>query len=370
MLYHRNGEKDKSMGNDDLIRIAELFCTDGMVTDTRPVGNGHINDTYLVTARNHSADEPKEYILQRINDHVFSDPGGLMDNIIAVTKHIGGRLAVIPARDGGSWCRYAGGCWRMMTYISGSYTCEMAGDPGQFREIGRAYGAFIETLSDLPAETLNETIEGFHDTRRRFDRLTEAIRKDPEGRKDSTLEEIGFALEREKDVDVLADCAARGEIPLRVTHNDTKINNVLLDRATGKAVCVIDLDTVMPGLAVNDFGDAIRSGAATGREDEPDTDSIGLDLELYRSFARGFLEGCPCITERERELFPVGARMMTLECGIRFLTDYLEGDHYFKTDYSEHNLVRCRTQFRLVRDMEEKWNEMRACIDEITAIHQ
>ncbi|MBQ6456374.1 MAG: aminoglycoside phosphotransferase family protein [Mogibacterium sp.] len=358
------------MGNEDLITIAELFCTDGRVTDIRPVGNGHINDTYRVTARDQETGDSGEYILQRINDHIFSDPGGLMDNITAVTKHIGGRLAVIPARDGGSWCRYAGGCWRMMTYFSGSYTCEKIDDPEQFREIGRAYGAFIEALSDFPAETLHETIEGFHDTRKRFDQLIEAVRKDTEGRKSFAAEEIRFAFEREKDVDILADCAARGEIPLRVTHNDTKINNVLLDRATGKAVCVIDLDTVMPGLAVNDFGDAIRSGASTGREDEPDADSIRLDLELYRSFARGFLEGCPSLTERERELFPVGARMMTLECGIRFLTDYLAGDHYFKTDYPEHNLVRCRTQFRLVRDMEEKWNEMRACIDEITAIHQ
>ena len=342
------------MGKDELIRITECFCIEGVVDTLVPIGNGHINDTYLAVASNLSGRGKREYILRRINDHVFTDPDGLMENIAAVTKHTAGRLAVIPARDGGNWCRCAGGCWRMMTYVSGTFTCEAMVSREQFREIGRAYGAFIESLSDFPADTLHETIPGFHDTRARFNRLLEAIRNDPEGRRESALGEICFALDHEKDVNMLSECAVRGEIPLRVTHNDTKINNVLLDRETGKAVCVIDLDTVMPGLAVNDFGDAIRSGAATGREDEPDAESVRLDMDLYRSFEQGFLEGCPHLTPREIELLPAGAKVMTLECGIRFLTDYLEGDHYFKTDYPEHNLIRCRTQFRLVKDMEDK----------------
>ncbi len=209
-------------------------------------------------------------------------------------------------------------------------------------------------MADFPVGELHETIRQFHDTRRRFENLLAAVRKDPCGRSSNAQAEIRFALEHEKDVDILNDCLAKGELPLRVTHNDTKINNVLLDRDTGKALCVIDLDTVMPGLAVNDFGDAIRSGAATGREDEPDADSVKLDMELYEAFRAGFIEGCPSLTDKELEMLPVGAKIMTLECGMRFLTDYLEGDWYYKTDYDDHNLVRSRTQFRLVRDMEEK----------------
>ena len=251
------------------------------------------------------------------------------------------------------------GHWRMMTYIDNAYSCERVESPAQFREIGRAYGSFIQELAGFPADELYVTIEGFHDTRRRFEQLMKACEADPVGRKAAALAEVRFACEHEKDVDILNDCVRRGELPVRVTHNDTKINNVLLDRDTGKAVCVIDLDTVMPGLAVNDFGDAIRSGASTGKEDEGDPEKVKLDMDLYRSYAEGFLAGCPDLTDKEIELMPVGAKLMALECGIRFLTDYIEGDHYFKTEYPEQNLVRCRAQFRLIQEMEEHWEEMR-----------
>ena len=359
--------KEDLINHEELLRIAGMFAAEGTPCSVRPAGNGHINDTYFVEYAaasggdsaasdegNESGTAARAYILQRINDNVFTSPELLMENMIKVTEHLHCPLHFIPCLDGGYVCRTDSGYWRMMNYIEKSCSCETVSDPKQFHEIGRAYGAFINDMADFPASELHETIEHFHDTRRRFASLLTAIRSDPCGRRARAEDEIRFALEHEKDVDILNEAAARGELPIRVTHNDTKINNVLLDRDTGKALCVIDLDTVMPGLAVNDFGDAIRSGASTGREDEPDAESVRLDLELYEAFRRGFIEGCPGLTEKEIEMLPVGAKMMTLECGIRFLTDYLEGDRYFKTDYPEHNLVRCRTQFRLVRDMEEK----------------
>ena len=340
------------MSNNDLKYVAEKFNIKGAVLDVTPTGNGHINDTYLVET------DSGRYILQRINTHVFKSPEQLMHNITAVTEFLRGPLRVIPNREGGPFTVTSDGHWRMMTYIDNSYSCERVEDPEQFREIGRAYGSFIQNLAGFPAENLYETIEGFHDTRRRFEQLMQACEADPLGRKNMALEEVRFACEHEKDTDVLNDCVRRGEIPVRVTHNDTKINNVLLDRDTGKAVCVIDLDTVMPGLAVNDFGDAIRSGASTGKEDD-DPGRVRLDLDLYRNYAEGFFARCPDLTEKEIELMPVGAKTMALELGIRFLTDYLEGDHYFKTKYPEHNLVRCRAQFRLVEEMEDHWEEMK-----------
>lgn len=377
---------------DSLRLVAERFC-DGCIVDIRPVGNGHINDTYLVETQELS----HRYILQRINDNVFSSPEDLMDNMLLVTEHLNGPLRVIRANDGRPYARIesgpARGYWRMLTYIENSYAIESLADytnrTSTFREIGRAYGAFISSLADLPPESLHIIIEGFHDTRKRFEQFRKACSEDKHGRAANAAAEIRFAFAHEKDVDILNDCVAKGEIPLRVVHNDTKTSNILLDRATGKAACVIDLDTVMPGLSVTDFGDAIRSGAATGREDEPinfanecpehDPGSrpeeseimagnssenhggrtgIALDLELYRSYAEGFIEGCPDLTDREIELLPVGAKVITLECGLRFLTDYLEGDTYFKTDYPEHNLARCRTQFSLLRDMEKKWEQL------------
>ena len=340
------------MNNTNLKHISELFYIEGAVLSVTSLGNGHINDTYLVVT------DSGRYVLQRINTHVFKSPDQLMHNIKAVTDYMHSRMQVITTREGDLCAVTPNGHWRMMTYIENSYTCEQIESSEQFREIGRAYGSFIHDLAGFPAEDLYETIEGFHDTRHRFEQLMQACEADPVGRKHTALAELRFACEREKDTDVLNDCVRRDEIPVRVTHNDTKINNVLLDKDKGKAVCVIDLDTVMLGLAVNDFGDAIRSGASTGKEDEGDLEKIRLDLDLYRSYAAGFIAGCPDLTEKEIELMPVGAKLMALECGIRFLTDYIEGDHYFKTAYPEHNLIRCRAQFRLVQEMEEHWEEM------------
>lgn len=351
----------------ELTGITELFCIEGPAVSVTPVGNGHINDTYLVCT------ETRKYIMQRINTDVFSDVDALMENVVSVTKYLGGRLEYIPARTGNYYCRYEGGecdagingTYRMMSCIDDAYSCEASDDPDVFYEIGKAYGSFISELADFPIESLNETIPDFHNTAKRFDDLKRAIDADAYGRKDSAAEEIRFALDREQDADVLCSMAARGMLPVRVTHNDTKINNVMLDRETGHAACVIDLDTVMPGLAVHDFGDAVRSGACTGREDEEDLRRIRLDLNIYRSLARGFMDGFPEMTEQEKKMMPDGARIMTLECGIRFLTDYLEGDKYFKTDYPGHNLVRCRTQFRLAENMEANRDEMQAIVNSI-----
>ena len=373
--------------NPELKRIAEMFCIDGVVVSVIPIGNGHINDTYLVTtvryvragrsdhANNNCIERHNDaglsakirkcrYILQRINTHVFQDPAVLMQNVVSVSKHLRGELSYIPCVDGGYYYVESGSaktksCWRMMTYIQNAYSCESADDPEIFCEIGRAYGAFISDLDDFPVESLSETIVGFHDTRKRFDDLVRVVEREPASRfmlrrKIQALDEISFALERERYVDILADSVKRGAMPVRVTHNDTKINNVMLDNDTHKAVCVIDLDTVMLGLAVHDFGDAIRSGALTGHEGEKDTDKARFDMKMYRAFERGFLEGFPNITVWEREMLPIGAEVMTLECGIRFLTDYLDGDRYFKTSYPGQNLVRCKAQFRLLREMEDK----------------
>ena len=357
----------------DLYDIAEGFSVEGQVRSIRPVGNGHINDTYLVECGPDG--EGHRYILQRINHEVFHDPMQLMENIVTVTEHLrkkilaeGGdpqreTISVIPARDGGILQISDGRYWRMISFIENTYTCEVVESAEEFIEAGCAFGQFQARLADLPAGSLHETIPGFHDTRLRFSELIRTIKEDPEKRVKTAQPEIDFVMEREYIADLLNDRIRAGEVPLRVTHNDTKINNVLMDRDTGKAICVIDLDTVMPGYAVNDFGDAIRSGACTGKEDESDPARISLDLCLFRSFAQGFIKGCRgSLTADEIQLLPEGALVMTFECGLRFLTDYLQGDRYFKTDYDTHNLVRCRTQLRLALDMEQKLPQMHEAI--------
>ena len=222
-----------------------------------------------------------------------------------------------------------------------------------------AFGNFQNLLADYPADTLFETIEGFHDTKARFEFFKRAVETDIKSRAAGVKKEIQFVLDHEDVAYCFSNLQAKGEIPIRVTHNDTKLNNIMIDNKTGKAICVIDLDTVMPGLAVNDFGDAIRFGASTGAEDEKDLSKVECSMELFDLFTKGFIEGCNGkLTKREMELLPMGAKVMTFECGMRFLTDYLQGDTYFKIHREEHNLDRCRTQFKLVSDMEKKWDQM------------
>lgn len=354
--------------------VATQFCFEGTPVDISRFGNGHINDTFIVTVD--CEGEKALYVLQRINSNVFKDPSAVMGNIWNVTEHIGNKLA----QTGGDvergvmkFCKTKNGegflsdkdgsFWRMYKYIDRSISLDLPETKEDFYESAYAFGAFQKMLSDFPAETLHETIADFHNTPDRFKKFLKAIEENKSGRKDQVEKEISFVLEREAFTHVLTDALSKGDIPLRVTHNDTKMNNVLLDEDTRKQVCVIDLDTIMPGLSVTDFGDSIRFGASTAAEDEKDLNKVHFDISLFEVYLEGFLKGCGGqLTANEIEFLPEGAKMMTLECGMRFLTDFLDGDTYFRTHYPEHNLDRCRTQFKLVSEMEEKWDDMKALV--------
>lgn len=346
------------------------FQLEGSPRDVHSYGNGHINDTYLVTYGD--AGTEKKYILQRMNHSIFRNPQALMENVAGVTSYLQEKirerngdpnretLSVIKTKDGKNYFEDSlHNFWRVFPFIEDTYCLEKVENAGDFYDCAQAFGSFQRQLADYPAETLHETIPLFHHTPSRFQTFQKAVREDPLGRADSVREEINFALAREADTHVLTDLLEKGELPLRVTHNDTKLNNILFDAVTKKALCIIDLDTVMPGLSLYDFGDAIRTGANTGAEDETDLSKIGLDLSLFETFTDGFLTGCAgSLTPLEIELLPMGAKLMTYECGIRFLADYLVGDVYFKIHREHHNLDRARTQFKLVADMEAKWEEM------------
>ena len=337
-----------------------------------PYGNGHINDTFLVIAE-------RRYILQRMNTVVFPHPEELMENIIGVTEHIrqkaaaaGGdvvraSLVVVPTLAKKHFFRdTTDHYWRMYEFTEGTKTQEVVESVADFESCAEAFGSFQQQLADYPAHQLHESIVNFHNTPWRYDNLMKAVSEDRCGRLAEVEEEVRFAREREQFCKTLETAREAGSLPLRVTHNDTKLNNILFDEKTSAPVCVIDLDTVMPGYSVNDFGDSIRFGANTAVEDETDLSKVTLDLELFEAYARGFLKGCNgSLTETEIKLLPVGAMMMTLECGMRFLTDYLEGDVYFKIHRPKHNLDRARNQFALVADMERKADQMNAIIERL-----
>ena len=338
-----------------------------------PYGNGHINSTFLVTF------DKERFILQRVNSHVFPRPHEVMKNILGVTEHLRakltaegkdakrGTLKVVTTLAGKPYFDDEDGeCWRVYEYIEDTVAPEKVECAQDFYNCAYAFGVFQQQLADYPAEQLYETITNFHNTPVRYENLMRAIEKDACGRVAKVGAEIKFAREREAFCKTLVAAHEAGELPLRVTHNDTKLNNILFDKDSGEATAVIDLDTVMPGFSVTDFGDSIRFGANTAAEDETDLSKVSLDLELFKVYAEGFLKGCNgSLTKKEIELLPAGAMMMTLECGMRFLTDYLEGDVYFKIHRPEHNLDRCRNQFALVADMERKLDEMNAIIAEI-----
>ncbi|MBE6703169.1 MAG: aminoglycoside phosphotransferase family protein [Ruminococcaceae bacterium] len=331
-------------------------------------GNGHINDTFLAVS-----ESGKRYIFQRINHTVFPRPDQVMENIAAVTGHIRGKveaeggdaerstLVVIPTDLGKRFYQDSiGSYWRMYAFTERTKAFDRAESLQMFTDCAEAFGRFQGWLSDFDATTLFEPIVNFHNTPVRYENLMRAIEKDPLGRVAEVEKEIAFVRARADFVKSLENARKQGVLPLRVTHNDTKLNNILFDEKTEKPVCVIDLDTVMPGYSVNDFGDSIRFGANTAAEDETDLSKVSLDLALYRAYADGFLKGCDGkLTDAEVALMPIGARMMTLECGMRFLTDYIEGDTYFRIARPSHNLDRCRCQFALVADMEKKENQMK-----------
>ena len=343
------------------------FPIDGSPVSCEQIKSGHINETYLITT-----DTGARYILQWINQYVFPNVNAIMNNMSAISaylrEHEKGQMAMISyidTLDGHSYYDDGqGGAWRIYRFVDNSVCLQLPECPRDFYECARAFGHFQYALSGFPAERLEETIVNFHNTVDRYRQLREAVAKDKAGRLAEVEDEVRFVLEREEKACRLHHMREAGELPVRATHNDTKINNVLLDRNTHKALCVIDLDTVMPGLSAFDFGDAIRFGASTAAEDERDLDKVHLDLELYRVFVRGFLAACPSLTEQEIEALPLGAYTMTLEVGLRFLADYLNGDPYFSIEYPEHNKVRCRTQFKLISDMEKHWDEMCSIVEE------
>ena len=350
--------------------IAARFAVNGRVAYCERYGNGHINETYLV-----ETDGGARYILQKINDTVFQNVPALMENVSAVTRYLRAHtddprraMHLVQTTEGADYLRdEAGGWWRMYDFIENSICLQAAETDEDFYQSAVAFGEFQRELSEFPAHTLHETIAKFHDTRNRYVQFREALNDDPLGRAASVQTEIEFALAREKNAGELKRLLEAGELPLRVTHNDTKLNNVLLDRETRKPLCVIDLDTVMPGLAAFDFGDSIRFGASTAAEDETDLGKVEMSLELFETYARGFLEACGrALSPLEKATLPLGAKLMTLECGVRFLTDYLSGDTYFRIHRPNHNIDRGRTQFKLVSDMEKKQNEMRAVIEKLS----
>ena len=337
-------------------------------------GQGHINDTFCVLC------QPKEgdcvrFILQGLSSAAFPHPEELMENFIGITSYL--REAIIaeggdPARETLSlvntkdskpfYVDSNGKVWRLTPFIENT-ECYQSATPALFEASARAFGRFQYQLRNFPAATLHEPIANFHNTEDRFAKFMAALEADKHGRAASVKAEIDFVLARKADCSVAMQALRDGVLPLRVTHNDTKLNNILIDRTTGEGICVIDLDTTMPGLSINDFGDSIRFGANHSKEDEKDLSKVNFDIDLFEAYTRGFLEGSKgSLTAAELDYLPWGARLMTLECGIRFLTDYLDGDHYFRTHYEGQNLDRCHTQFKLVSDMEAQFDEMAAIV--------
>lgn len=358
----------------ELKTIIDAFCLEGVLTECIPFGSGHINDTYRLTFQD--KDAVNQYILQKMNKHIFQKPEELMENIKNVTAWLrkkilenGGdaereTLNLIGAKNGSVYhIDDEGEYWRVFLFVDGTSSYDLVRNENDFYQSAVAFGHFQSLLTDYPAETLYETIENFHNTVDRFAKFKQTVEADPCGRAACVQDEISFVLEREQLAHTLCDLQEQGRLPLRVTHNDTKLNNVMFDDETGKAICVVDLDTVMPGLSVNDFGDSIRFGASTAEEDERDLSKVHFDLHLYEVYVKGFLEGCKgTLTDIELEMLPMGAILMTFECGMRFLADHIDGDHYFKVHREGHNLDRCRTQFKLVEEMEEKLPQMQAIV--------
>lgn len=357
---------DRSL-TDEVHEVAAQFPLKGDLVEARPYGSGHIHRTLAVRC----GDE--RYVFQQINQAVFKDVPLLMENVWRVVAHlrtkaspVGGRrfLDLVLTTDNRSYVELAGsGCWRVFRFIGGTRSVDWIESPRQAFEVGRAFGTFQEALADLPGGRLRETIPDFHHTRRRFENLAKAAREDREGRASEVTKELDLAAGHERDVDVLSDLAAAGEVPERVTHNDTKVNNVLLDEVSGRGICVIDLDTVMPGLSLYDFGDMVRSAANTAFEDEQDLASVGVNVTLFESLTAGFTEGTGGMLNRaEWDHLVFSVKLMALELGMRFLTDYLEGDVYFRTTRPKQNLDRCRVQFRLLECLEQRENELQGVV--------
>ena len=351
--------------------ILSHFSTAGAFVGFVPIDEGHINNTFKVEYK--VGDRSIYHLLQQINTDVFKNPDELMVNVDRVTAFLRDKIIAAggdperetlyckPADNGKKYVLDANGkAWRLYNFVGDSFSYNSIDTPEVFFKAGKAFGNFQKQLADFPSEKLYETIPDFHNTAKRYFNLMNAVRNNRSGRAKNVPEEIAFAHDRRDETYILLGKSLTGELPMRVTHNDTKLNNILFDRATGDPVCIVDLDTVMPGLSLYDFGDAIRFGANTAAEDERDLSKVSLDLNLYEQYVRGFLTSAgDSLTPAEVECMPLSAKLMTLECGMRFLTDYIDGDVYFRVAYPDHNLDRCHTQFALVADMERKFEEMK-----------
>ena len=361
--------------NHDTRALAAQFALLGDYVSATPYGSGHINDTYCLVLN--QGGQPMRYLLQRINHAIFKDPDGLMRNVERVCAHAQAKLlqagapdasrralTLVPTRAGKGWHTDAEGSrWRCYVFVEHATGHDVIRTPQQAREAARAFGAFQSLVSDLPGGRLVETIPDFHHTPKRLARFEQAVKADAHGRAAGVAREIDFVRARAAEAAQVVEAMARGELPERVTHNDTKLNNVLLDNATQEGICVIDLDTVMPGSVLYDFGDLVRTSTSPAAEDETDLSKVGVQMTMAEALVEGYLASAKgFLTPRERELLPFGGQLMTFEVGLRFLTDWLEGDVYFKVKRPGHNLDRCRNQFRLVESIEENLPALRALV--------
>jgi hypothetical protein len=355
----------------DIRAVARQFTMPGDFINAAPYGSGHINDTYCVEFDQGGA--RVRYVVQRINHLIFKNPPALMENIQRVTAHLGQKsaatsdasrrlLTLIPARDGQPYYRDAqGDHWRVYIFLEKARTFDAVENPRQAFEAAKAFGQFQKLLADLPAPRLHDTIPDFHHTPKRFAALEQAMETDTANRAHLAKAELAFALQRKSATRILIDA----RLPERVTHNDTKFNNVMLDDATGEGICVIDLDTVMPGLALYDFGDMVRTTTSPAREDERDLSKVRMQFPMFEALARGYLAAADFLTPAEKKFLPFSGKLITLEIGLRFLTDFLTGDTYFKVHREGHNLDRCRTQFKLVESIEEQEAAMEKLVETI-----
>ncbi len=355
--------------------VLDLFALNGRFVSAAHYGSGHINDTFKVNFAD-ALGQPKRYIAQRINHRIFKNVPALMENVRRVTEHLAKKsgsssrqLTLIPTRTGDSYARDGhDGWWRFYDFIEAAHTVDRVTNEDQAREAAKAFGDFQAELADLPGGRLQETIPNFHHTRSRFEDFRRAVAEDIMGRAGEVQVDIDFAFSREADADVLLNLLAQGEVSERVTHNDTKINNVMLDDVTHRAIAVIDLDTVMPGLPLYDFGEMMRTSASSTLEDDPDARKMHLELPLFRVLVQGYLSSGvgAVLNATERAHLGFAGKLMSYENGLRFLTDYLQGDTYYKIQHPQHNLDRCRTQFALVRSIEAQTDAIDRILTEST----
>ena len=355
----------------DLFKITENFRLNGIVRNVFPYGSGHINDSYKVLC------SEQNYLLQRVNQEVFKDIRGLTSNLVRVTDYLNNQISdnnpdekevlntIISSNGNYFYTDDDSECWRVFDFIEGSKSYDIAENDELAYEGGKTYGWFIKMLDKFPAETLTETIPKFHDIHFRLNNFRKAVERNVASRVGKVKDEIEFVEKRAEEMSLIHNLGKDGKIPIRVTHNDTKINNVLFNDDS-KGICVIDLDTVMPGYVHFDFGDAIRTFTNTADEDEKDLGKVSMNLDLFNAFSEGFLsETKEILNETEISTLAFSAKLMTFIIGLRFLTDYLDGDTYYKTKYPDHNLIRARVQFKLVESMEEQFEKMVSIIDKL-----